>query len=257
MLTIDLHDQVALVIGGSRGIGAAITECLCKAGAKTVCTHTGNPEHKDTIMALRRRIKTSGGFVRDEILDARNSSKTTALADQIAGEYGRLDILVVNVGQNIERKVENLSDEEWHAGIAINLDIAFYGVRAVIRHMLPRRYGRIIFIGSSAVYNGGGGAADYAAGKAGLEGMMMYLAKTYARTGILCNTVHPALIDTDLLKVRYPGEADRQKLVAQIPAGRLGRPGDIAGMVAFLASKWGDYICGQSMLIDGGRTLYR
>ena len=257
MLTIDLQDQVALVLGGSRGIGAAITECLCRAGAKTVFTHTGNPKHKDAVLALTRGIEANGGFVRGHVLDARDSSKTTALADQIAGEYGRLDILVVNAGQNIEHKVENLSDEEWRQGIAINLDIAFYGVRAVIRHMLPRKYGRIIFIGSSAAYNGGGGAADYAAGKAGLEGLMMYLAKTYARSGILCNTVHPAVIDTDLLRVRYPGAADRQKLVAQIPAGRLGRPEDIAGMAAFLASKWGDYICGQSILVDGGRTLFR
>ncbi|MBU4285933.1 MAG: SDR family oxidoreductase, partial [Verrucomicrobia bacterium] len=124
-------------------------------------------------------------------------------------------------------------------------------------HMWPRRYGRIIFIGSSAVRNGGGGAIDYAAGKAGLEGMMMYLAKTYARSGILCNMVHPAVIDTDLLRVRYPGEADRQKLVAQIPAGRLGQPEDIAGITAYLASKWGDYICGQSIMVDGGRTLFR
>ena len=257
MLTIDLSNRIALVIGGSRGIGAAVTGCLCRAGAKTVFTHTGNPEHKDAVRALMRRIEADGGFARDHILDARDAAKTTALADQIAGEYGRLDILVVNAGQNIERKVENLSDEEWRAGIEINLDIAFYGVRAVMRHMLPRKYGRIIFIGSSAVCNGGGGAADYAAGKAGLEGLMMYLAKTYARSGILCNTVHPAVIDTDLLRVRYPGEADRQKLVAQIPAGRLGHPEDIAGMAAFLASKWGDYICGQSILVDGGRTLFR
>jgi len=257
MLTIDLTDKVALVLGGSRGIGAAITECLCKAGAKTVFTHTGNPDHKDKVAALIRRIKDNGGFVRDDVLDARDSSKTTALADRIVKEFGRLDILVVNVGQNIERKAEDLSDEEWRKGIAINLDTAFYGVRAALRHMVQRKYGRIIFIGSSAVHNGGGGAIDYAAGKAGLEGMMMYLAKTYARSGILCNTVHPAVIDTDLLRTRYASEAERQKLVAQIPAGRLGRPEDIAGMAAFLASSWGDYICGQSILVDGGRTLFR
>src|SRR5450830_62672 len=98
MLTIDLANRIALVIGGSRGIGAAITECLCKAGANTFFTHTGNPKHKDAVLALMRRIKANGGFARGHVLDARDASQTTALADRIVKEYGPIDILVVNAG---------------------------------------------------------------------------------------------------------------------------------------------------------------
>ena len=98
---------------------------------------------------------------------------------------------------------------------------------------------------------------DYAAAKAGLTGIMTYLCKEYARKGILTNIVHPCVIETDLLRERYSDDAAKQKLISQIPAGRLGKPADIAGLTAFLASSWGDYICGQSILIDGGRTLFR
>ena len=97
---------------------------------------------------------------------------------------------------------------------------------------------------------------DYAAAKAGLTGLMTYLCKTHARKGILTNIVHPCVIETDLLRDRYPDEAARVRLAAGIPAGRLGKPDDIAGLVAYLASPWGDYICGQAILVDGGRTLF-
>jgi 3-oxoacyl-[acyl-carrier protein] reductase len=138
----------------------------------------------------------------------------------------------------------------------INLSTAFYAIRAAMPHMLKTGYGRIILIGSSAFYDGGGGAIDYAAGKAGLVGMMTYLCKNYARKGILTNVVHPCVIETDLLKERYNTEEKKKKLTDQIPVGRLGQPEDIAGLVAFLASSWGDFICGQSILVDGGRTLF-
>jgi NAD(P)-dependent dehydrogenase (short-subunit alcohol dehydrogenase family) len=123
--------------------------------------------------------------------------------------------------------------------------------------MVKAKYGKIVFIGSSAVYSGGGGAIDYAAGKGGLMGMVAYLSKEYTRKGIVTNIVHPCVIDTDLLRKRYSDEAARAKLIASIPVGRLGRPEDIARLVAFLASSFGDYICAQSILLDGGRTLFR
>ena len=123
--------------------------------------------------------------------------------------------------------------------------------------MVKARFGRIILIGSSAVYDGGGGAVDYAAAKAGLEGMMKYLSNAYTRKGILTNVIHPCVIDTDLLRQRYNDEEKRNQLVAQIPTGRLGQPTDVGGLAAYLASSWGDYICGQSILVDGGRTTFR
>lgn len=257
MLMIDLREKVALVIGGSRGIGAAITECLCRAGAKTVFTHTGNPKYKDRVAELVESLTDTDGSAEAEVLDACDSAKTTVLVDSIVEKQGRIDILVANVGQNIERTAEDLTDNQWDDAIKVNLGSAFYGVHAVLPHMVNARYGRIILIGSSAVYNGGGGAIDYAAAKAGLGGIMMYLAKTYTRKGILTNIVHPCVIETDLLKERYSDEEKRKQLIAQVPAGRLGKPEDIAGLVTYLASPWGDFICGQSILVDGGRTIFR
>lgn len=256
MLTIDLKDKVALVIGGSRGIGAGITRTLCRAGATTVFTHTGNPKHEKRVAGLMREIKKEGGTVRAEVLDACDSARTTELAQRVIADHGRIDTLVCNVGQNLARPVENATDEEWRKFMEINLSSAFYAVRAVVPHMLKAQYGRIILIGSSAVYDGGGGAVDYAAGKAGLVGMMAYLARNYTRKGILTNVIHPCVIETDLLKERYDTEEKKKKLIEQVPAGRLGQPEDIAGLVAFLASSWGDFICGQTILVDGGRTLF-
>jgi NAD(P)-dependent dehydrogenase (short-subunit alcohol dehydrogenase family) len=177
--------------------------------------------------------------------------------DRIIGARGRIDILVCNAGKNTQRQAYELSDEQWTESLSLNLDSAFYAVRAVLPSMLAAGNGKIVFIGSSAVWDGGGGAIDYAAAKAGLSGMLTYLCRTYARKGIMTNIVHPAVIETDLLKQRYPDEESKRKLAAQIPAGRLGQPRDIAGMVAYLASDWGDYICGQEILLDGGRTLFR
>lgn len=257
MLKIDLTGKIALVTGGSRGIGGSITETLGLAGAAVFFTHTGNPAHQKNLRLFLEKIKAAGGCAEPITLDATDPSGTRNSVDGIVKKHGKLDILVCNAGKNFARPAESLSDKEWQKFLDLNLSSAFYAVRAVLPHMITAGYGRIILIGSSAVYDGGGGAIDYAAAKSGLTGMMMYLNKTYGRKGILCNIIHPCVIETDLLRERYSDEEKRKKLISQIPVGRLGRPEDIAGLVAYLASQWGDYICGQSILVDGGRTLWR
>ena len=257
MLTIDLTGKVALVIGGARGIGAGIVECLARAGAAVVFTHTGNPRHAARLEELLTRVRRDGARVEAAAVDATDAAASTALVDRIVQDHGRLDILVPNAGKNTERAAATLTDAQWRETLDINLTSVFHGIRAALPHMLRQKGGRIILIGSSAVVSGGGGAVDYAAAKAGLIGLMTYLCKTHARDGILTNIVHPCVIETDLLRERYPDAAARAKLIAGIPAGRLGQPRDIAGLVAYLASSWGDYICGQEILVDGGRTMFR
>jgi NAD(P)-dependent dehydrogenase (short-subunit alcohol dehydrogenase family) len=257
MLSIDLSGKVALVTGGSRGIGAGITRTLCRAGAHTVFTHTGNPQFKTKVDSLMDEMEKEGGAAEGVVLDALDTVKTRSLVESIVERQGKLDILVCNVGQNLARTVEETSEEEWSKFVDKNLSSAFYGVKAVIPHMLKKKYGRIILIGSSAAYDGGGGAIDYAAAKAGMSGMMLYLCKTYTRKGINTNVVHPCVIATDLVRERYSTPESWKKLVSQIPVGRAGTPDDIGGMVAFLVSSWGDYITGQEILLDGGRTLWR
>ena len=257
MLAIDLSGRTILVIGGSRGIGAGITRVLCEAGARVVFTWTGRADILPKVEALLSEIRSTGGSVQAEAVDALDFPATRALVERVVRETGRIDALVCNVGKNVARPAESLAPEDWASGIALNLDSAFFAVRAVLPGMLAAGRGRIILIGSSAVFDGGGGALDYAAAKAAMTGMMKYLCRTYVRKGINTNIVHPCVIETELLRERYAEEAARQKLLAQIPVGRFGRPSDVAGMVAFLASSWGDYITGQEILLDGGRTNFR
>jgi len=256
MLEIDLSGRTALVVGGSRGIGASIVEHLARAGAFTVFTHTGNPAHAGHVSDFLASISRAGGGARAEAVDARSGPDMRALADRLAAERGSLDILVANAGLNSARPADTETDQQWEAALALNLSSAYYAVRAALPHMTARAYGRIILIGSSTVFDGGGGAIDYAAAKAGMIGMMTYLSRNYARKGVLTNIVHPCVIETDLLRQRYHDEESKRSLIAQVPVGRLGRPEDIAGLVAFLVSPWGDFICGQQIMADGGRTIF-
>lgn len=256
MLLIDLRGKVSVVLGGSRGIGAGIVKSLCKAGSFTVFTHTGNSKNRKKIEALKKEIMDRGELVKDVSLDALDREKTENLVNQIIDEYKKIDVLVCNVGRNLVRTVENITYEEWQHFIDLNLSSTFYGIKAVLPSMLKRKYGKLILIGSSAVYDGGGGAVDYAAAKAGLVGIMKYLARRYTRKGIITNVVHPCVIDTDLVRERYSTEQQWKKLVSQIPVGRVGTADDVGGLVAYLASSHGDYICGQEILLDGGRTLF-
>ena len=257
MLTIDLTEKVALVLGGSRGIGAGIVEALARAGASTFFTHTGNPQRREQVESLLARIENGGGRAEAIICDGCDVAGTNRVVNDIAGEHGTVDILVPNVGQNLPGPAEDVTDDQWRQFIDVNLTTAFYGVRAVLPHMLNARSGRIILIGSSVVYDGGGDSIEYASGKAALGGMMRYLVKNYARKGILTNIIHPCVIDTDLLRQRYDDKEKRERLAAQVPVGRLGQPADIAALVAYLASPHGDFVCGQEILVDGGRTFFR
>lgn len=256
MLAIDLSGRTALVVGGSRGIGASIVEHLYRAGAHTVFTHTGNPAHAGRVQDLLARMAREGGGARAEAADARRGPDMRALADRMASERGALDILVCNAGMNSARPAETETDEQLEEAISLNLGSAYYPIRAALPHMAARGHGRIILIGSSTVYDGGGGAIDYAAAKAGMTGLMTYLCRNYVKKGVLTNIVHPCVIETELLKQRYPDGAAKRGLISQVPVGRLGTPGDIAGLVAFLASPWGDFICGQEIMADGGRTIF-
>jgi NAD(P)-dependent dehydrogenase (short-subunit alcohol dehydrogenase family) len=257
MLSIDLSGRSILLIGGSRGIGAGITRVLCQAGAHVAFTWTGRPEAAAAVQGLLAEVRAAGGSLQAEAVDALDFPATRGFAERFLRDRGRLDALVCNVGRNTARPAESVSPEEWAAGVKLNLDSAFFAVRAVLPGMLAAGGGRIILIGSSAVFDGGGGAIDYAAAKAGLTGMMSYLCRAYTRKGIRTNIVHPCVIETELLKERYADPASREKLIAQIPVGRMGTPADVAGMVAYLASSWGDYITGQEILLDGGRTFFR
>ncbi len=256
MMSIDLRGRVALVVGGSRGIGGGITEALCQCGASVVFTHTGNPRHSERLAEFAAELSRLPGRAVPVVADASSASDTNRAVRTVMERFGRIDHVVCNAGQNQRRPVEEVTDASWRHFIDVNLSSAFYAVRAAIPHMLQAGYGRIVLIGSSVVYDGGGGAIDYAAAKSALQGMMTFLMRNYARQGIVTNLIHPCVIDTDLFRERYADEASRQKVVSDIPAGRLGTPQDIACLVSFLLSPLGEFIAGQSILVDGGRTMF-
>ena len=194
MLQIDLNGTVALIIGGSRGIGAGISQAFARGGATTVLTHTRNPEHAPRLAGMLEELRAEKCRVEATIADACDPDRTDAIVNQVIEKHGRLDAVVANVGQNLARPAEDTTTDSWRDFIDINLSSTFYDVRAALPAMLDAGGGSVLLVGSSAVFDGGGGAIDYAAAKAGMVGMMRYLARNYTPRGIRANVIHPAVI---------------------------------------------------------------
>jgi 3-oxoacyl-[acyl-carrier protein] reductase len=151
-------------------------------------------------------------------------------------------------------KIEDLTADAWRKGIDVNLSGAFYATSAVVRHMIARKQGRIIYIGSAGSITGGGGSAPYSAAKAGINGLVRAMSKELAPRGITVNAILPALIETDLLRDRQPNPEKRNQYIERIPVGRLGQPEDVAYLALFLACPFAGYISGQNIIVDGGST---
>jgi 3-oxoacyl-[acyl-carrier protein] reductase len=161
------------------------------------------------------------------------------------------------VGVTWVAPLQVLDLEGWQRALDVNLTASYVAVKVALPWFLENERADIVLIGSSAVVDGGGGGAHYSAAKAGLDGMMRGLMRELPRQGIRINTVHPCVVDTDLLRERYDTEEKRARLAAQVPVGRLAEPEEIGSLIAYLCSDLGGFICGQSILVDGGRTLWR
>lgn len=257
MLTIDLAGRKALVTGGARGIGAGIVRALAECGAGVAFTHLGSERGTEVGEQLVAELNGAGKQVFRFVAAADDMEAMSRVASEAAEEMGGLDIVVPNVGKNWVESVEELDLEGWQRGLGLNLTASFIAVKAALPWLLEAKRADIVLIGSSAVVDGGGGVAHYAAAKAGLEGLMRALMRELPRKGVHINMVHPCVVDTDLLRERYDDEEKRARLAAQVPVGRLARPKDIGSLVAYLCSDLGSFICGQSILVDGGRTIWR
>ena len=253
MLNIDLTNRRALVTGGARGIGAAIVRVLAECGAEVCFTHRGSPEGTAAAEALVAASPRVHRFV----AAAEDPAQMEAVAASAAETMGGLDLLVPNVGVNEPFPIEALELDAWQRALDLNLTSAYLAVKCALPWLTQAERADIVLIGSSASEDGGGGSAAYAAAKAGLEGFMFALMRELPARGIHINTVRPCLVDTALLRTRYDTEEMRARLTEQVPLGRLSRPEDVAYLVAFLCSDLGAFICGQTLLVDGGRTLWR
>lgn len=239
--------QAALVTGASRGIGAAIAQELAQRGFKVVGTATTDEGAARITAALAQ----AGG--RGAKLDVNDGAAAEALVDAVVKEHGGLHVLVNNAGITRDTLAMRMKDEDWDAVTDTNLKAVFRMSRAVMRTMMKQRYGRIISITSVVGASGNPGQANYAAAKAGVAGMTRALARELGSRGITVNCVAPGFIETDMT-ASLP-EEQQKALLGQIPLGHLGKPGDIADAVAWLASPRTGYVTGQEIHVNGGMFM--
>ncbi len=253
-MELDLKYKVAIVTGGSRGIGAAISVSLARSGVKVAINHLPSERDTEGYVTVQKEIEAFGGKCISVPGDITNTRFCNQLCKATADAFGKIDILVNSAGFAVPLESTGITDELWKNGIEVNLSAAFYVTRAALEYMKPAGTGRIIYIGSSGAITGGGGSAFYSAAKAGINGLVRSLSKELAPEGITINAVLPALIETDLLRDRQPDPEKRKDMIKRVPVGRLGQPEDVANLVSFLASDQASYICGQHIIIDGGST---
>jgi 3-oxoacyl-[acyl-carrier protein] reductase len=245
-MQIDLTGRVALVTGSTRGIGRAIATTLAGAGARVAVVGRERGRAEEAASQL-------GGEARGFACDVADTASVAALVEEVEKSFGSLDILVNNAGLTRDNLLMRIKDADWDAVLDANLRGAFASIRAASRGMMKRRWGRIINVASIVGIIGNKGQANYAASKAGLIGLTKSVAKELASRNILCNAVAPGFIETDMTAA-MTAEA-RAALSGQIPLERLGKPEDIAGTVAFLASEHAAYITGQVFVVDGGMVM--
>ncbi|MEO8702636.1 MAG: 3-oxoacyl-ACP reductase FabG [Kofleriaceae bacterium] len=247
-----LSGKVALVTGASRGIGKAIALALANRGAKVIVNYASR---EDAAREVAAAITGAGGEAAIVGFDVANSAAVTDAIKAIGKDHGRLDIVVNNAGVAVNGLLMRFSDEQWAKTLLTNLAGAFHTTRAAATFLLKaKEAGRIINITSVIGEMGNGGQAAYAASKAGLIGLTMSTARELASRGVTCNAVSPGFIDTDMTSEHLP-EAQRAKLVEQIPLGRIGRAEDVAAAVAFLAGPEAAYITGQVIRVNGGMLM--
>ena len=247
-----LEGRVALVTGGSRGIGRAICLALGRRGAKVVVNYASR---EDAARETAEQVTAAGGTAATLAFDVADPTATAEAIKQLGKDHGGLDILVNNAGVAINGLVMRFKDEQWARCLAVNLGGAFHCARAASMLLLKaKEHGRIINITSVVGESGNGGQAAYAASKAGLIGLTTSLAKELAGRGVTVNAVSPGFIDTDMTAEHLP-EAQRAKLLEQIPLARIGLADDVAHAVAFLAGPEAGYITGQVLRVNGGLLM--
>jgi 3-oxoacyl-[acyl-carrier protein] reductase len=233
---------VALVTGGSRGIGAAISRELARAGAKVAVNCRSGTEAADRVAG------EIGGLVVQA--DVSDPAEAQALVERVEEELGDIDALVNNAGVTRDTLIARMSDDDWQAVIDTNLRGTFNTSRAVSRKMMRRRSGAIVNLSSVVGIHGNPGQANYAASKAGIIGLTKALARELGSRGVRVNAIAPGYITTELTDVL--NDEQRGLILGNTPLGRLGEPEDVAGAVRFLCSDDAAFITGEVLLVDGG-----
>jgi acetoacetyl-CoA reductase len=239
--------RVAIVTGGARGIGAAITTALAKSGVHVAAGYSSNSKAAEELAA---KLTAEGASVSVHQGNVGNPDDCARVVQEVLDAQGRVDHLVNNAGVTVDKTMRRMTVDDWHAVLRINLSGAFYMTKCVLDHMLERNFGRIVNISSVVGQMGNIGQVNYAASKAGLFGFSQSLARETARKGITVNCVAPGYIETDM--VAAVPEKAIEKIVSGIPLRRLGQPDEVARVVEFIADPESEYITGQVYSVNGG-----
>ena len=248
-MKFNLKNKIAIVTGASQGIGKIIAFELAKSGAHVVCIS----RNKKAIESIVDEITQNNGKASSFPCNVSDSDAFMKIILEIIEKNDKIDILVNNAGITRDSILVRMSNEDWDDVINTNLKGAFSCTKAVMRYMMKNKFGRIINITSIVGLTGNAGQANYAASKAGLIGMTKSIAKEVASRGITANCIAPGWIETSMTDIL--NEEVKNKLLSQIPVGKIGSPDDIANTVIFLASDEAGYITGQTITVDGGRII--
>ncbi|MBV9828945.1 MAG: 3-oxoacyl-ACP reductase FabG [Alphaproteobacteria bacterium] len=240
----DLRDRVALVTGGSRGIGVAIATMLAEAGAAVAINYR---ERADAAEQVAATIRDGAGRAMTVAADVSQAADVAAMVARVDGELGPIDVLVNNAGIGLVRGIDDLTEEDFDRTIAVNLKSVFLCTQAVLPAMRQRGWGRIVNISSGAARGAGGIGAHYNASKAGMEGLTRGYAARLVKEGITVNAVAPSLIETDMMRDR------RDEVVPRIPLGRMGHPEEVAQAVLMVIGN--EYMTGQTVQLNGGSNF--
>ena len=243
----ELKGSVAVVTGGSRGIGRAVGEALAEAGARVAVLARNEDGARGAADGFPG--KGHSGYA----CDVADGQAVRDVLGRVEEDAGPVDILVNNAGVARDNLLMRMKEEEWDQVMSVNLKGAYHTTSAVARGMMKRRSGAIINVSSVVGLSGNAGQANYAASKAGLLGFTKSVAREFAGRGIRCNAVAPGYIETDM--TAELGEEAARELADRIPMGRLGSPEDVAGAVRFLAGPHARYITGQVLTVDGGMVM--
>jgi acetoacetyl-CoA reductase len=242
--------RVAIVTGGARGIGAAITTALARSGVHVAAGYSRNAQAAEE---LAGKLGAEGASVSVHQGNVGEPADCNRVVDEVMKLRGRVDYLVNNAGITVDKTMRKMTIEDWHAVLRINLSGAFSMSKAVLEHMIDRGFGRIVNISSLIGQTGGIGQANYAASKSGLFGMTQSLAREVARKGITANCVAPGFIETEMVAA-VPEEV-LAKLLEGVPVGRLGQASEIARAVQFLVDDDAGYITGSVISVNGGLDM--
>lgn len=247
---MDFTNKTAVVTGGSRGIGLAIATKLAQGGANIAILYVG--DESEGIKA-KEELSQYGTKVEQYFCDVSDFEASQKVVEKVIEEFGGIDFLINNAGITRDKLILNMDEKDFDAVIGVNLKGTFNMIKHTYKHFMKKRFGRIVSTSSIVGLNGNAGQANYSASKAGIIGLTKSVAKELAGRGVTANAVAPGYIGTDMTNVLSDKVKDAMK--AQIPAKRIGTPGDVANVVAFLCSDEAAYVTGEVIRVDGGLAM--